>query len=85
MYGRDSELIKLNNTRNDPTKSNAVRLKADKTRQQILDQMRDKRLMGMRLRLIQASRAGDVIEMAKISAQMKDYLNEDRETGHYGI
>jgi hypothetical protein len=85
MYGRDSQLNKLHAIQHDVTKPTHVRRAADKARQKIVAQMRDKKLMGMRSRLMAASRAGDVVEMARITALIKDYEGEDRESGHYGV
>lgn len=85
MYGRDSQLNKLHAIQQDVTKPRGVRYAADKTRQKIIDQMKDRTLMGMRERLMNASRAGDIVEVAKITASIKDYEGEDRESGHYGF
>lgn len=81
MYGRAGTLLKLNKDRNNPNLSKFERLQADKAHQKIVNQMKDKKLMRMRLRLINATRAGDITESSKIEQQMKDYLKEDRETG----
>ena len=85
MYGRDGELTKLNAVRNDPSKSKWARNEADKAHRAITDQLKDKKLMAMRERLIRASQAGDRVEMARIGALMKDHEGKDTETGHYGI
>jgi hypothetical protein len=81
MYGRAGTLLKLNKDRNSPKLSKFERLQADKAHQKIVNQMKDKKLMRMRLRLINATRAGDLYESSKIEQLMKDYLKEDRETG----
>ena len=81
MYGRAGTLLKLNKDRNNSKLSKFERLQADKAHHKIVNQMKDKKLMRMRLRLINATRAGDLYESSKIEQLMKDYLKEDRETG----
>lgn len=84
-HGRHGELTKLNKQRNDFNETHVTRAAADKAHAKIVRQMKDKKLMGMRERLIRAAQAADRYEVAKITAQMKDHTKEDRETGHYGI
>jgi hypothetical protein len=84
-HGRNGELTKLNKLRNDYTQSPVTRRAADKNHAKIVHQLRDKKLMRMRHRLIQAGRAGDRLEIARITAMMKAHTKEDRETGHYGV
>lgn len=84
-HGRHGELTRLNRERNDITLPKHRRLAADKAHAKIVGQLRDKKLMSLRGRLIRASQGRDIIEVARITAQMKDYTKEDRETGHYGI
>lgn len=84
-HGRHGELTMLNRTRNDHTRSPITRHAADKAHARIVGQLRDRKLMAMRRRLILASQAGDRYEMARITALMKAYNKEDRETGHYGV
>lgn len=81
MYGRLGELTKLNDDRNNPRLSRFVRSQADKAHRKIVEQMKDKKLMRMRLRLIRATQAGDNVEALKIQAAMKAYEKADRETG----
>jgi hypothetical protein len=83
--GRHGELTRLNRERNDITLSSERRLAADKAHAKIVGQLRDTKLMALRERLIRAAQAGDTVAVAKVTAQMKDYTNEDRETGHYGV
>lgn len=81
MYGRTGDLAKLNKDRNNPALPKFVRLQADKAHAKIVDQLKDKRLMRMRERLINATRAGDLNEATKIQRQMKAYQKQDQETG----
>jgi hypothetical protein len=82
-YGREGELARLNIVRNDPKKQAWVRKSADKNHAKIVRQLKDKKLMGMRVRLIKAARAGDALEQAKIQQQMRDYEGAEKETGLY--
>lgn len=81
MYGRASELKKLNDDRNNPGLPKFVRGQADKAHSKIVAQMKDKKLMNMRLRLIKATQAGDLPEAGKIEIAMKAHAKEDRENG----
>lgn len=80
-HGREGELTKLNSVRNNPDKPVFIRKQADEARTKIANQLKDKRLMGMRHRLIQAAQAGDAREQARIAQAMKAHSGEDRETG----
>ena len=81
MYGRAGDLEKLNRDRNNPRLSRFVRQQADKAHATIVAQLRDKKLMRMRERLINATRAGDNDEARKIEIGMRVYEKKDRETG----
>ena len=81
MYGRTGDLLKLNRDRNDYRLSKFSRSQADKAYAKIVMQLKDKHLMGLRLRLIGAAKAGDLTESSKIEQQMRSYIKEDRETG----
>lgn len=81
MYGRASELIKLNADRNDTRLPKFVRGQADRAHHKITEQIKDKKLMRMREELINAAKAGDLYEQDKIAKKMKAYTQEDRETG----
>jgi hypothetical protein len=83
--GRHGELMRLNRERNDVTLPKHRRSAAAKAHAKITAQLKDKKLMALRERLIRAAQAGDPVAIAKITAMMKDYAHEDRETGHYGI
>lgn len=82
---RESQLIGLNRKRNDWTLHRSFRNDADKAYNKIRNQLADKKLVAMRERLTKAAQAGDRYVMAKITAEIKDYMGEDRETGHYGL
>lgn len=81
MYGREGELAKLNHDRNNPSLPMHTRKAADKAFVKIAAQMKDKKLMAMRTRLIKSARAGDEKEQHKITLQMRDYLGEPLESG----
>lgn len=81
MFGRDGELKRLNDDRNNSRLSKFVRQQADKAYHEIVRQLKDRKLMGMRLQLINASRAHDSVTAEKIQLQMRDYLKQDKETG----
>lgn len=81
MYGRDGELAQLNKDRNDSSLSKFVRSQADKAYNKISEQMKDQKLMRMRLELINAARAQDNVAQDKIQKRMRAYTKEDRETG----
>ena len=53
-HGRHGELTKLNKARNDSSQPRSVRAAADKAYAAIVSQLRDKELMRLRHRLIQA-------------------------------
>ena len=81
MFGRAGELERLNRDRNNPKLPHIVRDRADRAYAKIVEQMKDKKLMSMRERLINATRAGDMDAARKIQLQMRDYTGEDPETG----
>lgn len=81
MYGREGDLAKLNAARNNPSLSRFQRRQADESHKAIVEQLKDKKLMGMRERLIRAARAGDDYESDKIQRQMRAYQGQDQETG----
>lgn len=81
MYGRETQLTKLNEDRNNPKFGPFTRLQADKAHRKITSQLKDKKLMGMRERLIRATIAGDSYESSKIQMMMRDYTRQDQETG----
>lgn len=81
MYGRAGELERLNADRNNPKLPFIVRRRADEARTKILEQLKDKKLMGMREELINATRVGDTEAAAKIQMRMRAHTGEDMETG----
>jgi lipopolysaccharide biosynthesis regulator YciM len=81
MYGRAGDLLKLNRDRNNPELSMFQRKQADEAHAKIVRQLKNKPLMRMRLRLINATRAGDLEEAAKIQIGMRALMKEDQETG----
>lgn len=81
MYGRTGDLAKLNADRNNPGLPKHVRHQADKAHAKIVEQLKDKKLMGLRERLIRATRAGDMKAASKIEQEMRAHTGEDRETG----
>lgn len=81
MYGRAGELKRLNNDRNNYSLPKFVRKQAAKAHAIITKQIKDKKLMRMRLRLIGAVKARDEHEIHKIEQLMRFYLRQDRETG----
>lgn len=85
MFGRAGDLKKLNDDRNNPLLSNVQRQQADKAHTKIVEQLKDKKLMRMRERLIRATRADDQEAAMKIQLQMRDYLGEEKETGQWNL
>lgn len=81
MYGREGELSKLNRDRNNTALSFFVRERADRAHKKIVDQLKDKKLMGLREQLIKATRAGDQEASVKIQLQMRAHTGEEMETG----
>ena len=81
MYGRTGELIRLNRDRNDYTLVKIVRQRANEAYVKIANQLKDKKLMSLRLRLIRATKARNMDIAERIQLQMRDYLKQDRETG----
>ena len=81
MYGRAGDLKKLNADRNNSSLPKFVRKQADKAYYTIVEQIKDKKLMRLRLQLINATKAGDLKEASKIEQQMRSHVGEDRETG----
>lgn len=81
MYGREGDLIRLNNDRNNPALSKFERYMADKAHATIVKQIKDKPLMRLRSRLIGAVKAGDHTNIDKIEKLMRSHTGEDKETG----
>jgi hypothetical protein len=83
-YGYGSTLYKLKGDMDNPRLTPLTRREASKAIAKITRQLKDKQLMGLRERLIKASRAGDEQAIHRITQTMRDYLGEDRESGIYG-
>jgi hypothetical protein len=81
MYGRNGDLKKLNNDRNNSSLSRLVRYRANEAHAKIVKQLKDTKLMALRLRLIRATRAGNMEISSRIQLQMRDHLKQDKETG----
>jgi len=81
MFGRAGDLAKLYKDKHNPDLPHVVRDRADRAMQKIRAQLADHHLMGMRERLIRATKAGDMDAARKIELQMREYTGEDRETG----
>lgn len=79
LFGRETTLYKLNRDRNNPKLSKIVRKRADEAMTKILKQLKDKKLMQMRTRLIAATRDGNQYEVWKIEQQMKEHEGRERE------
>jgi anaerobic selenocysteine-containing dehydrogenase len=85
MYGFGSTLYKLKGDMDNETLTPNTRKAAAKAYYEILRKVSDTKLMAFRERLIRAAQSENRYEVAKISAQMKDYAGEDKETGHYDV
>lgn len=73
LYGRLTTLNRLKAVRDDPNKSKLARLSADRAMQKIQTQLKDRRLMALRERLIKATRAKDYSESWRIENQIRAY------------
>lgn len=82
-YGFGSTLYKLKGDADNPMLSPLTRKQAHDGVAKIIRQIQDKKLMSLRQRLIRASIAQDERAIAHITQQMRDYTQEDRETGLY--
>lgn len=83
-YGWEGTLYKLSLDYNNHELGPMTRKRADDAHKAIINQLKDKKLMAMRERLILATLAGDVPEANKIQLQMKAYRGEARTHGDYG-
>lgn len=75
-YGRERDLYDLHRQMHDTKLPMWRRKAANRTFVQIQDQLRDRRLMGLRESLLKANAANDKLYIWKITNQMKDYLKE---------
>ena len=78
-WGRESDIIRLNNGRNNENLGPKTRKGHDRAHGKIQRQLRDRKYLHMRENLIQASRAGDLAEVEKLELRIRDHLNEPRE------
>lgn len=67
----------------DPKFSRARKQMFLETYKKIQSQLHDKKLAGMRERLVKATKAEDKVEMWKITNQIKDYAKEELIGQHY--
>lgn len=73
LHGRLTTLNRLNRDRNNPNLDAFTRNQADKAHKKITEQLKDKKLMALRERLIRAAQAGDKHAVWKISNQMREH------------
>lgn len=71
MYGRQTTLEYLRARRDDYSRHPFRRKQADRAIKQIISQLRDKKLLRLRERLIRATRAGDDHWIWKIENQIR--------------
>lgn len=71
--GRKQDMQVLMLSVNDEREPLARRRKAYRTMQSIRRKMSDQHILRLRLRLIAASRADDVVQVEKISGRIEDY------------
>lgn len=81
MFGREKDLLRLNEARNNYALNKFVRGQADKAYCKIAKQLKDRKLMRLREQLIKANKAHDMEYAGKIEIQMKSYQAEDKENG----
>lgn len=81
MYGRAGDLRKLNADRNNSGLPRILRQRANQAHAKIVLQLKDKKLMSLRQRLISATKAGDQEASHRIQLQMRDHSKQDKETG----
>lgn len=79
LYGRQTTLSRLDEVRSDPTIDRFTRSRADKAYHEILGQLKDKKLMRLRERLIKATMAGDLHEVWKIENLMRSHEGKQQE------
>lgn len=75
---RIQDLIQLKEWMEDDKFSIDRRRMFKRTYDKIKGQLHDKKLATMRERLMRATRAGDKLEMWKITNQIKDYMREEK-------
>lgn len=76
--GRYNDLAKLQAILNDSSKSVSDKRKANSVKQDILRQLKDKKLMALRERLVRAAQNFAEEAEWKIANQIKDYMKKER-------
>lgn len=82
-HGWEGTLEAHKRVRDDPRQPRERRQAADKAMHKILEQLKDKKFVGMREQLVGATRAGDEKAIISITKQIRTYKGEDTETGMY--
>ena len=75
---RDVDLIRLRAVLNNPKKSLGRKRMAHKAMKTIVRQMKDRKLMSMRYRLVKAARAHDLHTEQKITDLIREYLKQEK-------
>lgn len=73
LFGRLTTLNYLKERRDDARRHPFRRLQADRNIRKIVNQLRDRRLMGLRVRLIKAQQYGDLHNVWMIENQLRAY------------
>ena len=76
--GRYHQLRELQKVLDDPTRTRFAKKSAYRTQQDILRQLKDKKLTHLREQLLNAANAGDKHAEWKISCQIRDYLKKEK-------
>ena len=75
---RLADLARMQAVIDNPFKPRYARHGAQKAKQAIVKQLKDKKLVRQRRRMVEAARLGDIENEWKIANQIKDYLKEER-------
>lgn len=73
LYGRLTTLNYLRQRRDDTSRTPQVRKRADRALRAIVAQLRDRKLMGLRMRLLQAARHQDQHAEWQLTNQIRAY------------
>lgn len=76
--GRYKDLARLQAVLDDPSKPMYAKRQANAAKQDILRQLKDKKLVALREQLIKAAQAFDEYGEWKIVNQIKDYMKKER-------
>lgn len=79
FHGRLTTLNKLKKDRDNPSLGPYTRMRADRAMKTIMSQLKDRKLMHLRERLIGATRAGDLKEVWKIENLMREHEKKEIE------